>query len=268
MNSINDRISVNEILITDEKLDKKSLLSIIAQEVSKKANINEKEIYKALLSREKLSSTGFGNGIAIPHCQLEGINDFHLGIICHKSGIDFNSLDGKPAHIFFYIIGNKENKNEHIAILSSASKLLSKKEIYDNMLNATSSQVIKYELQKSSLESTAQIQTTDRMLFQIATADEALYNEFLEIALSLEIENMVVFDAQSPSNDLYKLPIFSSFWTDRDENNRKIIFITVEKGLANNLIREFSLITGIEDLESKYVMNVIPLYFSAGKLGI
>ena len=56
-------------------------------------NIEEEQIFTALNEREKMGSTGFSKGIAIPHCQLEGLNKFIIAIAVSKKGINFDSID-------------------------------------------------------------------------------------------------------------------------------------------------------------------------------
>jgi nitrogen PTS system EIIA component len=92
----------------------------------KKANLikNEQEVVNVIFEREKLGSTGIGDGVAIPHGKLKGIRK----IICvfgrSLQGVDFDSIDQKPAHIFFLLLAPENSASMHLKMLSRISKLL------------------------------------------------------------------------------------------------------------------------------------------------
>jgi PTS system nitrogen regulatory IIA component len=92
----------------------------------KKASLikNEQEVVNVILEREKLGSTGIGDGVAIPHGKLKGIHN----IICvfgrSLQGIDFDSVDRKPTHIFFLLLAPENSASLHLKMLSRISKLL------------------------------------------------------------------------------------------------------------------------------------------------
>ena len=92
----------------------------------KMANLikNEQEVVNVILEREKLGSTGIGDGVAIPHGKLKGIEN----IICvfgrSLQGVDFDSVDQKPAHIFFLLLAPENSASLHLKMLSRISKLL------------------------------------------------------------------------------------------------------------------------------------------------
>lgn len=92
----------------------------------KKAKIiqNENEVVKVILEREKLGSTGIGEGVAIPHGKLKGIEN----IICvfgrSTRGVDFDAVDQKPVHIFFLLLAPEGSASLHLKMLSRISKLL------------------------------------------------------------------------------------------------------------------------------------------------
>lgn len=92
----------------------------------KNANLikNQQEVVNVIFEREKLGSTGIGDGVAIPHGKLKGIKK----IICvfgrSLQGVDFDSIDQKPAHIFFLLLAPENSASLHLKMLSRISKLL------------------------------------------------------------------------------------------------------------------------------------------------
>lgn len=86
----------------------------------------DKDLYEKLIQREKLGSTAIGDGVAIPHCKLKGIKAplFLLGV--SKQGVSFDSLDGKPSHIFFVVISSPDNPGMNLQALAAIAKLVRK----------------------------------------------------------------------------------------------------------------------------------------------
>ena len=120
-------MNLAEILYEDciqagaEVSEKVSVLRVIAQLAKKHPALQERsedEIFQGLLQREETGSTGFGDCIAIPHCALDHVSDFVLGILTSPEGIDFDSIDGKPTKVFVFIIAPVSRRNDHIRILS------------------------------------------------------------------------------------------------------------------------------------------------------
>lgn len=95
---------------------------------------DREELLKSLLEREKLMSTGVGNGVAIPHCKSQFSPDFTLALGIHNSGIDFNSIDNEPVRIIFLLTGPENNPTGHIRLLSRISRIISPQETRDRLL--------------------------------------------------------------------------------------------------------------------------------------
>ena len=97
-------------------------------------NVSEKDIVLGLEEREKLGSTGFGKGIAIPHCRLKNVSEFVVGIITVPEGVEFEALDGEKVKLIFFIVGPDRATNEHIRILSIIARTLSIPGVIDEIL--------------------------------------------------------------------------------------------------------------------------------------
>ncbi len=113
------------IKINPESNNKDDVLVEISQLAVKSnvlKNYEANEIYKLLKTREELGSTGIGHGIAIPHCSIEGLKEFTVGLIVSEKGLEFDAIDKKSVNFIFFIVGPEERRNEHIQILSSISK--------------------------------------------------------------------------------------------------------------------------------------------------
>lgn len=92
----------------------------------KKVNLikNEQEVVNVIFEREKLGSTGIGDGVAIPHGKLKGIRRIMCVFGRSIHGVDFDSIDQKPAHTFFLLLAPENSASLHLKMLSRISKLL------------------------------------------------------------------------------------------------------------------------------------------------
>ena len=127
-----------------EASDKTECLRTMVDCLSKSASLESPdEIYHAILEREKLLSTGFGLGLAIPHAKLKQIKDFVVGLGIHKKGVDFDSLDEKPVHVLVMILGPESQQEDYLKVLSRVTAFL--KDNRERLLLMESAQQI-YEL--------------------------------------------------------------------------------------------------------------------------
>ncbi len=139
---------VNSIKITDYitedliDLDLKSknregILIELSELLEKSPNVTgeEKDIYKALVDREKLGSTGIGKGVAIPHAKTESATGLTVAFGVSKEGIDFNSLDEEEVHLFFVFASPNKDSQVYLKVLARISRLIREEEIRENLLN-------------------------------------------------------------------------------------------------------------------------------------
>jgi len=115
----------------------------------KAANLieNTEKVVDIVLEREKLGSTGIGDGVAIPHGKMKGISNILCVFGKSKNGVDFDAVDRKPVHIFFLLLAPEDLATLHLKTLSRISKLLrdpsfkkrlmdlnDSRDIYDNII--------------------------------------------------------------------------------------------------------------------------------------
>lgn len=114
-------------------------LLINAGAIEKKHKIKLVEI---LRQREALGSTAIGQGIAIPHGKSENVTQLTAGLAVSKKGVDFDSLDGEPAYIFFLLIAPIDSAGPHLKALARISRLLKDKYFRENIKNAKDEKTI------------------------------------------------------------------------------------------------------------------------------
>ena len=121
-----------------QEKDKKKMLAELVDFIAAKGKIKDKkEILSSLVKREKLGSTGIGNGVAIPHTRSAKVKDFILAFARKADGIDFGALDGEKTYLFFVLISPEANVGGHLKILAEVSRLVKDKFIVDRLESGT-----------------------------------------------------------------------------------------------------------------------------------
>ena len=127
-----------ETILADMKAhDKKGVLEELVTHVARIADINHDYLVKVLMERERLGSTGIGEGIGIPHGKVKGLESLVLGFGLSKKGVDFDSMDGQPAHIFFLLLTPENSTGLHLKLLARISRILKNEPFKQRLLHAT-----------------------------------------------------------------------------------------------------------------------------------
>ena len=119
---------------------KKRILEIIADIAAKQnENIDQATVLNSLMARERMGSTGIGNGIARPHGRLPGLEKVIAIVVTSTPAIDFDALDEKPVDIFFALLVPEEQTEGHLQTLATVAGKLSDKETIKAIRRATTS---------------------------------------------------------------------------------------------------------------------------------
>ncbi|PIU40781.1 MAG: PTS fructose transporter subunit IIA [Candidatus Omnitrophica bacterium CG07_land_8_20_14_0_80_42_15] len=123
-----------DLQATDKKGVIKELLELLYDAGAVKGN--KEAILKALLEREALGSTGIGQNVGIPHTKAAYVKKLVAAFGVSKKGIDFESLDGEPTHIFFLLLASEDSAGPHLKALARISRLLKDKYFRDSLMSA------------------------------------------------------------------------------------------------------------------------------------
>ena len=142
-----------DAITVDLKAQNKKDAMIELIELLKEAKKTKKtdEIIDVVLEREKLGSTGVGQGVAIPHGKTDVLSE-QIGVLgISKKGIDFNSLDGEPVYIIFLLVGPVEVTGQHLKALSRIARLFKDKFLRQAIKDAqTKEDIVKIIQQEDS----------------------------------------------------------------------------------------------------------------------
>jgi PTS system fructose-specific IIC component len=119
--------------------NKEDILNHLVDLVTNSGKISDIEKFrKAIFDREKKITTGIGSGIAIPHAKSDGVENFAIAFARSKEGLDFSSMDGNPAHLFFILGAPAEHDDEYLKGMSELSSFLKEPEFRNSLLEAES----------------------------------------------------------------------------------------------------------------------------------
>jgi PTS system nitrogen regulatory IIA component len=128
-----------EAVILDLKSkEKKGVIEELVAPLAQSSGVAPKDLVKVLMERERLGSTGIGGGIGIPHGKLKGIDALIVGFGLSRKGVNFESIDGRPTHIFFLLVTPENSIDIHLKLLSQISRILKNDLLKERLRNAES----------------------------------------------------------------------------------------------------------------------------------
>jgi len=134
LEALNREAIISE-LVASQKND---TLKELAAPLAKAADLDLNTLVAVLREREKLGSTGIGGGVAIPHGKLNNLTEITLGFGRSRRGVAFDSMDGKPTHIFFLLLTPENSTGLHLKMLARISRMLKQESFKEKLLQAES----------------------------------------------------------------------------------------------------------------------------------
>ncbi|WP_322903496.1 fructose-specific PTS transporter subunit EIIC [Paenibacillus campi] len=130
-------LMIKEVMIMDlQAVSKEAAIDELIASLTSSGRINDPILFKEMiLKREGESSTGIGGGIAMPHAKTKAVNEPTVVFAKSKQGVDYESLDGEPAHLFFMIAAPEGAANTHLRTLAALSKLLIDSDFIAQLMN-------------------------------------------------------------------------------------------------------------------------------------
>ena len=200
-----DLLDDRSILLDGRVADKKAALDQMVELMDASGKLRDKETYRqGVYAREQEGSTGIGEGIAIPHCKSDAVIKPGLAAMVVKDGVEFESLDGQPAHLFFLIAAPNTEDNVHLDVLSRLSVLLMDEDFTNKLRQAASvsefKQIIEDAEKSSENEGDTAVERADSEHYIVAVtgcptgiahtymAAEALEKKAKELGYSIKVE--------------------------------------------------------------------------------
>lgn len=122
---LSELVNENLILPSLAGTDVSSVLKEFSEAICHSGKYTDQQhLYHKLLEREGQESTGIGNGVAIPHCKIDNLNEVILSIGYSEKGVDFRAIDGQLTYFFFVVISPSNASVLHLRTLAALSRLL------------------------------------------------------------------------------------------------------------------------------------------------
>jgi nitrogen PTS system EIIA component len=122
---LSEILAIDNIIPDLKAKDKKGVLGELAEAIaSYDTNIDKGMLVKVLIEREHLGSTGIGDGVAIPHGKLSSVKQPIVSFGRSKKGLDFDSMDGQPAYLFFLLLAPENSSGVHLQVLTKIARIL------------------------------------------------------------------------------------------------------------------------------------------------
>lgn len=143
---ITDELKKETIIAFLKSKTKNDVIKELTSHIAKLyPNINTEQAYEVIIEREKLCSTALDAGVAIPHGKMSGISNFVISFGRSEQGVEFDSLDGKPSHLFILILSPENSSGLHLKLLAKISKIFKIQEFRSQLMKAKTSDEI-YEI--------------------------------------------------------------------------------------------------------------------------
>jgi PTS system nitrogen regulatory IIA component len=138
-----------DLIIEDLRAtDKAGVIREFASLLAGRGLVRDEEGLVDVVLQREATTTGIGDGIAIPHGRLPGIPGTIVAFGRSQRGVDFQSLDGKPAHLFFFFVTPEERPDDHLAVLRRLARITRSPMLRDRLLRSTD----RLEMQKLVLD--------------------------------------------------------------------------------------------------------------------
>ncbi|HPP66826.1 MAG TPA: PTS sugar transporter subunit IIA [bacterium] len=145
---ISEFISEKEIIIGMKATEKDAAIDELLQVLEKNGLLQDrKPVLETLLEREKLGSTGIGQGIAVPHAKTDQVKNLVCALGTSHKGVNFDSLDGEPVYIIFLVLAASGATGIHLKALAKIARLL-KDKVFRNSLTASKTPQEAYQILK------------------------------------------------------------------------------------------------------------------------
>ena len=134
---ISDLLNAERIRCDVQSSSKKRLLELISEELARNSEeLSKREIFESLCARERLGSTGLGNGVAIPHGRVKGSSHVQATFIRMKKPVPFDAVDSEPVDLLFCLAVPEDCGEDHLKLLAQVAELFSDSEVLRGLREA------------------------------------------------------------------------------------------------------------------------------------
>jgi len=252
------------------KRDVLGTLADLAMKHPSAMHLDREILIKGLLEREEKGTTGIGNHLAIPHCEVPGLDQFVIALATSQKGVDFDSIDEKKARLFFAILAPLGETANHLMILANISRILSHPGVKPEMLAAPTETAL-YEafMSKTSPESRSEPKKKEEMsLLTLVLFDKDLIYDILELFLQQGIEGANITESFGMGEYISNVPLFAGFlgFMNDKTNRSQTLQALIPKSSIDSLVEGIESITGDLDKKQGAALFITPVLLWKGTM--
>ena len=256
----------------EAKTKSECLEELAALMTSADLGVSRATLLAALREREALGSTGFENGVAIPHARLPGDVSFALGVAVSPSGVDYASSDGRRSTLFFVLVGPEAAPQDYLRYLAHISRLGLNRTARDEMHAAPTRTALRDAVagHLTPVQPAAERQRGGKKLLIIVLYELRFLDDVVTLFLEHDIQGATITESSGVKNVLTHVPLFGDFLNflgDRSEASRTIMAVVPESEIRR-LVAELEHITGDLDTHSGAAVLAVDLWYSKGSLKV
>ncbi len=136
MGELRDLVLPQAIVPRLTATSRRQALQVLAQTLAEAAGVDPRTTFEAVLLRERLSGTGVGEGVAIPHARVQGLTRPVAGFARLETPVEFDALDERPCDLIFMLLAPAERGGDHLKALARVSRFLKRADIRDRLRGA------------------------------------------------------------------------------------------------------------------------------------
>ncbi|MFO7594414.1 MAG: PTS IIA-like nitrogen regulatory protein PtsN [Pseudomonadota bacterium] len=126
---VSELLDIDRISCDHHAASKKRVLEQLSRLIAdSQMDLSQIQVFDSLISRERLGSTGFGHGVAIPHGRVKGNSKTIAAMVKLQEGVDYDAVDGQPVDLFFALLVPENSTEEHLQLLAQLAEMFSDSE--------------------------------------------------------------------------------------------------------------------------------------------
>jgi PTS system nitrogen regulatory IIA component len=228
-------------------------------------------LVEGLLDREKLGTTGVGGGVAIPHCRIDSMKGFALALAVCRRGVNWNSMDGRSAHIICGIAGPEDATDDHLRILAGAARVLGTGKARHEILSSDTPFAMREAFLYHLAPVTSRLEEgrrDKRKMVILILQEEPAYNRVMELFLEGGVEGAVTINASMMGTVLSGVPIFAGFMDvlGRSRPEPRVVITLIPDDRVDDIVSEIEEITGNLDTHRGACILVMEPFTVRGSL--
>ncbi|TVR67053.1 MAG: PTS sugar transporter subunit IIA [Spirochaetaceae bacterium] len=252
--------------------DKDAVLRRLAELACKSTLIEPigvERVYQHLKEREEQGSTGFGNGVALPHAGIEELEEFVVGVAISPRGVDFGSLDRKKTRIIVFILGPADARGDHLKTLAAVSRQVNAPRVREELLKAPTATALheSFARRLGGQEEKRDKPQAMKLIFVILYLEELLY-EVLEFFLEQGIEGATILESAGMGQYISSVPLYAEFiaFMQERKNQSQTIIALIPSDREQQIVRGIEAITGDMDTTQGAMVMTMDVSFHKGTM--